>query len=451
MQDLDKVSSTQLSNFWRNLSVALMVLIGVMLLSQILPYYFSPIVALIGAAVLYTILYNGKLHDMSCMVIPYSIFYCLISYSFFSIVLNVLFIWGMIELPKEIIFFAAPYIPSLILDPICFITLIVMYLRRNSLSICVDCKFTRGLSIERGRLGAILQNESKFQLRNLISMFGILSVAVWVYFFTYYDKSADLNGRDNYIFFWLNLIVFVVDLIYFVVRYYNIYLDLKDSGQIITEEELSDMTSKTYLRFYVVCGNSLYLTPKAIDKQSPFREVIDTPFVTKRNVNGITTDEVNRIIKNLTGVTDGHLRFFFGRRIPDMTKHSLLRYFYFLDGSPEDYPELKLQGEWMDFNRIKGIYSKSPSLLDKTFLSDISRTTTIILTQKIFDDRGYRKIKVKSYQPTYDLQEIRDNDYDFQDDKWVRIAMFNSDTKGFYMRRMWKKMVRRNEETAWKE
>ena len=58
-----------------------------------------------------------------------------------------------------------------------------------------------------------------------------------------------------------NIIAFVIDEIYFASRYYNMYLDLKENGEIITEDELGDMTTKTYLRYYVVCGNNIYINP----------------------------------------------------------------------------------------------------------------------------------------------------------------------------------------------
>ena len=443
MQDLLKVNIAQLFAFWRNLAFGLVTLIGVMFLTTILPYYLSPIVALLGAAFLYTLIYNNRLESqMSCMVLPYTIFFGLLSYSFVSIVLNILYIWGIIELPKELTFFNAPYIPSLLLDPICLLSILIVYLRRNGLQICLDCKMVKGLAIERGKLGEILHHETKVQLLNLAIIFGILSVAVWAQFLNFYDRNSAINDRDAYVFFWLNIIVLVLDMGYFAARYYNIYLDLKESGDIITEEELQDMTVKTYLRFYVVCGESVYVNTQIADPKMPYRKIIDTPFVMKRNSNGIETSEIQSMIKKLTNVPDGQLRFFFGRRDPDLPKHSLLRYFYFLNGNPEDYGKLKVDGEWMDFARMKAIYNQSPTMMAPTLLSDISRLTTIVLTQKIFDPRGYRKVKAKSYHPSYTLAEIRNGDFDFQDDKWIRVAMFNSDSKGFYVRRMWKKMIK---------
>ncbi len=435
MEDLRKVSSSQLYTFWKNLSIGLLVLVGLFVFSEMLPFYFSPIIALIGSATLYTILYNNRLSRLfSCSVVIYAIFFCLIVYSFTTILLNVLHIWGFVTLPQEFTFFSKPYIPALILDPICFLTLLFIYIRQGKLSICVDCKLTIGDPNERGKLGSILNHESHIQLKNLVILFGILSAVIWIYYLVFY-VNTDINARDWYIFLWLNIIAFILDEIYFIFRYYNLYLDLKENNEIITPEELRDMTAKTYLRFYVICGEYVYVNTKIADPKTPYRQVIDTPFFTKRTVNGITIPEVNNIIRKMTGVKDGELRFFFGRRIQDMDRHSLLRYFYYLDGKPEDYPELNVQGVWMPFDEIKKIYSYNPGNMAQIWVSDLTRLATIILTQKIFDERGFRKNKLKSYRPSFTLREIRESDIDFQDDKWIRISLFNSDTRLYRLKR----------------
>lgn len=436
MKDLEKVNGAQLLSFWKNISVGILVMILSLVFCRIFPFYFSPIIGLLSAAFLYTLLYNNKIKSSSsCMVVPYAMFYCMIIYAFVSIILNVLDIWGFISMPKELSFFNYPYIPSLILTPVCFVVMLVIFFRRKNLAICIDCKLSRGLTIERGKLGEILNVETRLQLINLIWIFGILTVILWGYYSMFYYRGAQVNNRDWYIFLWINVIAFLLDEIYFASRYYNIYLDLKENGEIITEAELSDMTTKTYLRFYLVCGNKVFLNTRIADPYIKGKFVTDTPFVTKRNVNGITTSDVNGIIRKMTGYINGELRFFYGRKSLDIAKHRILRYFYFLDGNPEDYADLDIDGEWIDFNTLKYVYQKQPKSMSMTLLTDLSRMITIILTQKIFDESGYRKIKVKSYRPTFDLVEIRDKKYDFQDDKWLRIAMFNSDTRGFHFRK----------------
>lgn len=405
-------------------------------ISKILPFYFSPIIGLLGAAFLYTMLYNHRMRQSSsCMIVLYAMFYCIISYSFLSILLNVLDIWNIVKVPKELSFFNDPFLPSLLLDPVCFVVFLVIYIRRRRLTICIDCKITRGISLERGKLGEILDVESHLQLKNLIVLFFLLSVMVWSYYSFWYFHGSNINSRDSYVFVWLNIILIIVDELYFASRYYNMFLDLKENGEIITEEELSDMTTKTYLRFYVICGNKMFINTHIADPYIKGKFVTDTPFVTKRNVNGITTAEVDGIIKRMTGIKTGELRFFYGRKSLDLAKHRLLRYFYFLDGTAEDYENMPVDGEWIDFSVLKLVYNRQPKTMSKTFLTDLSRMITIVLTQKIFDERGYRKIKVKSYRPGFDLPEIREKDYDFQEDKWLRIAMYNSDLRAFHFRK----------------
>lgn len=452
MRDLEKVNSTQLFSYWKNLSVGMLVMIGMLVLSRVLPSYFSPMIALLVAAFLYTLLYNNKvIKNRTCMIVPYAMFYCTIVFAFLTIILNILDIWNVIHIPKELSFFNEPFIAALILDPVCFITLVVFYFRRNRLAICIDCKIYKGLSIERGKLGEILNVETRHMLVNLIWLFGILSLVVWVYFFIWYYQHALLNNRDWYIFLWINVIGILLDEFYFASRYMNIYLDLKENGEIITEAELSDMTTKTYLRFYLVCGNKVFLNDRVADPIRPNHYVIDTPFVTKRNVNGITTGEVQGIIHRLTGIFDGELRFFYGRKSPDMAKHRILRYFYFIDSDSDKCPDIELDGKWVDFEAMKGVYNDHPSSMSTTLLTDISRMVTVILTQKIFDERGYRKMKIRSYHPTFNLEEVRDGGYDFQDDKWIRIAMYNSDTRGFHFRQWLDKIkgAGKNNKSEW--
>ncbi|MBD5268004.1 MAG: hypothetical protein HDR48_04570 [Bacteroides sp.] len=438
MEDLTKVNSLQLYRFWKNLSIGLLSLIAMLAISRILPFYASPIVAFLCSAFLYTLIYNNRISsDGNCVIVLYSLLYCVINYTIATVMLSVLEIWNIVSLPDEFLFLNDPYIPSLLLCPICFLTLIVLYIRRNSLSFCQSCKLKTGGLYERGRNGQIFRYESFYQIKNLIYLFGSLSVLIWSYYQFVFIKLA-LNSRDWYVFTWLSIIAFIIDEIYFIYRYYNLYLDLKENDEIITEEELQDMTAKTYLRYYVICDNKIFLDPHTITPQQTYKEVLDTPFITKRAVNGIPLPEVLSIIQRLTGVKDGELRFFYGRKSPDLKNHSLLRYFYFLDGKPEDYPELPLDGEWVDFDDVKRMYTHTPGKFAPRAISDLSRLATIILTEKIFTEDGKRKSKIKSYSPTFNLRDVRASQLDFQDDKWVRISMFNSDTPFYKIKKLFK-------------
>ncbi|MCH5227541.1 MAG: hypothetical protein J1F16_07000 [Muribaculaceae bacterium] len=437
MKDLGKINSKQVYGLWRNLSVCIVAVTATLVFSKILPYYLSPVVALLIAAALYMYIYNEKLSvSKSCILPPISILYSIVIYAFFTIILNLMHIWGLFEMPHEFIFFTDPFIPALILNPISCIVISLVWLEHRKLSMCIECKSGLSMGIHRGANG-ILNNEVHIQIKNFIIMSGVLSLAVWAYYqFAYIN--VNINGRDDYIFTWLTVIGAALDWIYFSWRYYNLYLDLKEHDELISPSELRDMTSKTYIRYYVICGNYMYLTPHAKEPGIEHNEVWDTPFFTKQNMNDVFGVDVKKTVEEMTGVDNGELRFFFGRKSPVDNKHSLLRYFYFLDGDISDYPELSANGEWVPFDKVIYLYSNFPQKMAELALYDITRLATIVLTAKIFDEEGYRKSRIKSYNPSFNLPEVRRSNLDFQDDKWIQVSLFNSDTPMFKLKKWWR-------------
>lgn len=440
VEDLRKVDSLQLFYFWRTLAICLASLITMFMLTKVFPAMLSPIFALACALVAYNEVKKCQNRYYTCAIVPYAIFLSLIVYSFATIVLNILDAWKLIEVPTEIVFFHGPYIPSLTYLPIGALTMIYIVIRQRKLPMCKYCNYVNSDAINGNKISGIFNHEAHVQLYNLTILFSALSILVWVYFLVFY-VNVNQNARDWYIFIWTVVVVFVLDEIYFVTRYYNLYLDLKEANEVITPEELQDLTAKTYLRFYVICRNYLYCDPKMPSPGSKYGEIIDTPFFTKRNMNGISAEFVDKIIHRMTGV-DGELRFFYGRKT-GLKEHTLLRYFYFVKEHEGVCPVLKANGEWIDFNIIKEIYSKDPGRMSHLEINDITRLSTIILTQKLYNDKGVRRSGIKSYVPTFDLIDVYKSPLDFQDDKWIRISMFNSDVPMFRLRRWWRRLIGR--------
>ncbi|MCH5228495.1 MAG: hypothetical protein J1F12_00690 [Muribaculaceae bacterium] len=437
MKDLGKINSNQIYGLWKNLTVCMIAVIATIVFSHILPYYLSPVIALLVASGMYMYIYNARFAKLKTCIVPsIAILYCIVIYAFFTIILNLMCIWGLFEMPHEFIFFTDPFIPSLILNPVSCVVLIVIYTQRRKLKVCQECRSNRSFGGIRGAAG-VLNSEAHIQLKNFIIMSGVLSLAVWAYYqFSYIN--VNLNGRDSYIFTWLTVIGVALDWIYFSWRYYNLYLDLQESHEIITPSELRDMTAKTYLRYYVVCGNYIYLNEHATDAYGGRGEVFDTPFFTRQTMNGMLDGDVKSVIEKMTGVKNGDLRFFYGRKSPYDDKHSLLRYFYFLDGDISEYPHLDVPGEWVSFDKVKYLYSNMPNKMAELAVYDITRLATIILTEKIFDENGFRKNGIKSYNPTFNLLEVRKSKLDFQDDKWIEISLFNSDTPLYKLKKWWR-------------
>ena len=332
------------------------------------------------------------------------------------------------------IFFNDPYLPSLILLPTGLCVALFAIFFRNSMPSYRSFRMEYGNIKERGYYGVVTGKEMDIQLRNLALVFAVLTAIIWSYYLFSY-VNVNRNARDWYVFVWIVVITVILDEIFFMIRYYNLYLDLYEHNEIITPEELRDITARTYLRYYVICGEYVYMNRHAFDRLNQTADVLDTPFITKKTVNGVPTSEVRIIVEQMTKTKGGELKFFFGRHLAGVDKHSLLRYFYFLDGDIKDYPDMGGEGEWMHFDDVKKIYNETPLKFATNALSDLIRLSTIMLAERTYDEDGYRKNKIRSYQSHITFADIRKSKLDFQDDKWIRIAHFNSDTKFFRLKK----------------
>lgn len=428
MEDLSKVSSLRLYQMYRNFAIAMLVIMLALTGCRILPVYLSPIVSLGGAGYLYyRIMHDRMDHRDSCAIVNYTVFFALIAYTFLIIIVNLLFSLTLMTLPPEMVFFTPPYIPTLILMPILFITAIVMSIRKHKMKMCLQCKVLNGSSLERGRSGMIMNKEAELQLRNMILLFGIISVITWLYYTLIYI-DINQNARDWYVFIWFVVIAMVIDLVYFVNHYYSVYLSLKESGELIGLDELSSMPETTFLRFYVICGDNIFVKTGLKSKYDSFEDHIDTPFRSSLLSRNVMDFEAEQQVRHLTGISDGELRHFYSRNYNEYNGMSMNRYFYFLPGKPEDYQSLveETGGEWMPFGKLKGIYSQRPRVLRRVFLADMNRLATVMITQKMFDEKGNPRFKVKGYVPSFTLEEVKNGNVDFQSDKWIKMAVFNS-------------------------
>ncbi len=425
----------QLYYLWRNLALSLLCVGIVMGGVHILPYYMAPVLSLFLCGVLYTMIWNNNISDDgSCMVVVETMLYSLLGYTFVSILLVVIQVLDLYNFPNEIIFFNDPFLPSLILLPMTFVVSLFALLFKKSMLSYKRFRSQYGGFRERGYFGLMTNSETDIQLKNMVGVFAVLTAIIWYYYLNVY-VNVNQNGRDWYVFLWIVVIAVILDEIYFMMRYYNLYLDLQEHNEIITPEELRDVTAHTYLRFYVICGEYVYIDRNSVDRLNQKKGVFDTPFITKRTVNGIPTSEVKNIVERMTGKKGGELRFFFGRHLAGVDKHSLLRYFYFLDGDISEYGDMGMDGEWIHFDDVKRIYNAMPLKISTNALNDLSRLSTIILTERIYDEDGYRKNKIKSYKGNLTLSDVRKSTLDFQDDKWLNIANFNSDTKFFKIKK----------------
>ena len=439
LRNLYKVNSRHIFILWRNFAASMLTVIFMLLLTKLVPSIFAPLVSTFACAGLYIMVYHTSLSDTdTCIIVPFTIFNVIMAYTFLTIGLNVLNVWFLWDIPDALIFFDGYFIPGLLLAPSGLLICTIIYIRRHKLSICRDCRLQNGAPIERGRSGVIFSSESELQIKNLMLVFALIATIQWSYYFVAFN-DAGISARDSFIFTWITCSVILCDMLYFAIRYYNLYLDLKESDELVSPAELKNISARTYLRFYVICDDYILLTKRKSDELRDLTtDIIDTPFMTRQLTKSIPEGAVKDVIKRLSGVTTGVLKFFYGRRVNTVGEHRMLRYFYLLPGTPEDYPELSKKGNWISSERFKTTYNTSPMTLSSYLLGDMSRLATILVTRKIYNERGERRNKLMQYRPSFNFDELSNSDIDFHDDFWINISNFNSDHRFFKIKRWFK-------------
>ncbi len=432
-----KVNSRQIYLLWRNFALSTLVFVGMVLFTKFMPPIFAPVISTASCVILYAMMYHNKYSTTeTCIVVPYTVFHIILNYTIILILLNLLNIWCILPLPSVLIFFEGHFISGLIFAPVAVVTSAVIYLRRHKLSICRECQLHNSPSVERGRTGIIFSHESEIQIRNIFFFFLALSIIFWTYYLLRFS-DVSITARDSFVFTWVTLILLLCDVMFFGMRYYNLYLDLKEHDELVSPADIENYTTRTYLRFYVISGDSIYLTRKNNDdfRDNDNTSIFDTPFVIRRIVNGISEPEIRKIIEKSTGIPGGGLKFFYGRKVADVGNHRIFRYFYFLPGEPKDYPALSKKGEWMSSEKFKTIYNTHPLSMSTSLLTDMSRLATILVTSKTYDENGDRRNKLMLYRPSFNFEEIKHCGLDFQNELWIRVSMHNSDQRFFRLRR----------------
>ncbi len=369
------------------------------------------------------------------MVVPYTMFMIMLCYTVTTVLLNLLNIWFMLNLPSAVVIFEGYFIPGLIFGPCAIVVCCIVYLRRHKLSICADCRLQNDSSMEKGRSGVIFSQESELQIKNLLLLFTIVTTIFWLYYELEF-VDASITARDAFVFTYMMMAACVADMLFFGMRYYNLYLDLKERDELVSPGELANISTRTYLRYYVICGDNILLSSSKNDALRDIEgEIFETPFIVRQIVKGIPEAEVKEIIERTTGVKNGILRFFFGRRVNEIGDHRIMRYFYFLPGEPSDYPALAKKGEWLSSEKFKTIYNTAPLKLGSTLLGDMSRLATIMVTSKTFDENGERRLKLMQYRPSFNFAELHNTPIDFHDELWIRVSLYNSDHRFFRLKR----------------
>ncbi len=351
------------------------------------------------------------------MLIPFTSARALLALTVVYVVID----FAFHDLPEGTI---KPY-KALIVSVVTFLVVLGTEWRGGRNSLCIDCMMRNGSPFERRILGHIYSSENHYLVPRLLLIVGLVVALGWGYWYFGY-KQVYYEWSDSLVFYLLPLIVFVFDACILGYRYYLLYTFGHERATVLAEGTKS-------LRVILICGNRVCYTA---GKDG----LLDTPFTLEDSFSEVLSAGVVRsfMTKNVGAST---MKFCYGTI--DIRSHKAVEhYFCFVDSEDvvrQFAADEGVQLQWMEKDEIAANFRSDK--FSPFAAAEISRVFNIMVTSKIFDLSGRRKIKLRGYVPPFSIDEIRNSDVDFSNNRWMILSRFNKSISFYRVRLLWYKYI----------
>lgn len=288
-------------------------------------------------------------------------------------------------------------------------------------------------------MGKIFLQESHFQLRLLLGLSLVLSVATWAYYGLYYI-NVNINGTDAFIFNWLPFIIFALSVIYIGLRYFTLW------GYYYNHMEMNPRGSSpmSSLRFIILCGDEVFLSRSEGYYDIPDNNKYDTPANIRIAFNDhISMRRAREVFENISNIHDEDYSMRFMYKNSDISGLTNTFHFICCIENREVIDSTPFTGKWFSLSQLQRLlYNRD---LAPMMATEIHRLYTITMAWKTYDGQGRRLYKIKNYHPNFRLSGICDWDVDFNNPHWLEVARFNEDKPFFRLRRLFRRDFRQTE------
>ncbi len=375
-----------------------------------------------------------------CYLIPFICTRILFWSALVMVAINLLHINGFIYnfLDKATSNPDIPYISILIVSPIAFAISLWVYIRGTKLSYCTDCTFRYGSASERGFLGNVFSQEGRYQVRMMMLLSLLMTVASWVYYFMFYI-NINLNLSDRFFFVLMPVTLFVLSVLYLGLRYFSMwtyYCQDMDGGPLRSG-------SSTSVRFLFICGDDVFLNmpDPSVDDVRAGEDKYDTPAKVKikyrKYVPQHEADELLKHVSGLPDVNDVEIRLVYINSNFD-ADYNIYHYACLIEDKSV-IEQSNMTGEWMSLDEINELSVKRK--VAPIICAEFNRIKTILLAWKMYDRTGRRLYNIKNYKPSFRLKDFREWTVDFNDSEWLFVSVNNEDKPFYRLKRFWRKHV----------
>jgi len=329
-----------------------------------------------------------------------------------------------------------PYVTVLVVATTTAVVLGVAYLRKFDFSFCYDCKVRYGVPSERGFLGKLYAQESRYQVRVLFIFSILVSIYAWSYYLIRYS-NVNFNSSDKFFYNWLPVLLYLLSVVHMSLRYFGIYAFYRQN----IEGEPYAKDSTTLLRYIIISGDNVFLTDVSNpDGKSDSVVKFDTPA-------SLSIPYRERVMPY-----DAHAYFekLADKKISADVKFLYENYNYHADSNIFHYAivldsmsmmsDSNVNGKWFSLRKIEDMMNSGEVM--PLLGSEIYRIYTITMAYKTYDRDGMRLYDIKHYKPSFHLHEINSLLVDYNDPVWLYVAKENEDKPFYHLRRAWRKYVR---------
>ncbi|MCM1522810.1 MAG: hypothetical protein NC039_09195 [Muribaculaceae bacterium] len=424
-------------SLWLNWIISIGALVLPIILHAYIPVMYIPIITFIcalGLLIYDRVSLNGRW--AVCPLIP-------------SIAMRSLFISGVIMLIIRVIYSKGligymydtmlindniPYLTVLVISPVTLAMALWSKLVGLRYGACRNCLISLGSKSERGFLGELFSQESKYQRDLLIVLFTIIFITSWGYY-TFYYINVNINQPDQFFFGWIPVILYIISIIYLGARYFTVWAYY---SQDIEGSDLRKGAS-TSVRFLIISGDNIYLARGEEYNQIPDSNKYDTPAsLTVNYRDNVTLKEAKKFFDDISRLSPGDFDFRFMYVSYEAAGNRNI--FHFIC-SPKDKEILGQSafshGKWYNLSRLDRMLHNRD--LTPILAAEIHRLYTITMAWKTYDYDGRRLYKVKNYRPIFRLKDICDWDVDFNSSHWIKVSHFNEDKPFFRLRRLFRR------------
>lgn len=418
---------------WLNWTIAVGALAMPQFSALVLPRPWIPAVTFLMMFLL--ILYRNTGHKFqvsSCDLVQTICVRTLCISATIMVLISIIYARGLISFfyPQELINVHVPYLSVLILAPVAAINCLYYALRGNKAGVCRRCIIKYGPATERGFLGKIFSQESRYQVHCLLLIATVLSAIGWFYY-AYFYVNVNINSADNFFYNWIPLIFYGLSIIFFGMRYFTLWSYYYNHIELNPRVRMDG----SGVRFLIIHDDSVFLSRVSEFDDIPDGDKYDTPAnLSLRHYHYVSLDEAATYLKNMSGMSDDDFSLRFMYKSNDLSGMANVFHFICCVSSKSVVDETSLRGEWYTLPQLQRLLYNHE--MSHTLAAEIHRLHTVTMAWKTYDIDGYRLYKIKNYRPAFRLKGICEWNVDFNNPRWLDVARFNEDSPLFKLRRL---------------